>query len=167
MPRPAGSAETLEARRRQALRLLDRGYSLNKVADLVGCAPSSVMRWRDASAVGSNNALKVRFSPGRPPKLTDVQKRKLARLLLKGAMATGYRTERWTLQQISEVIEKRFRVRYHRSHVARLMHELRCTFQKSERRAIEQDEAKVRRWKKKQWKRIKTTLRGWAPISSL
>ena len=36
MPRPKGSAELLEARRRQALRLLDEGYSLNEVGRMVG-----------------------------------------------------------------------------------------------------------------------------------
>jgi hypothetical protein len=40
-----GSAAVLEARRHRALRLLDQGRSLNEVARLLDCAPSSVMRW--------------------------------------------------------------------------------------------------------------------------
>ncbi len=167
MPSPKGSAKILEARRRQALSLLDKGYSLNEVGDLLGCAPSSVMRWRDARAAGGQKALKVRFSPGRPPKLTEEQKKKLMKLLLKGAVASGYRTELWTLKRIAEIIKKRFRVQYHPSHVARLMHDTGWSCQKPERRAVERDEAEIRRWKKKEWPRIKKMPRGWAPISSL
>ena len=48
MPRPKGSAELIEARRHQALRLLDEGYTLNEVGRMVDSAASSVMRWRDA-----------------------------------------------------------------------------------------------------------------------
>ena len=67
MPRPKGSAELIEARRRQALRLLDEGYSLNEVGRLVGSAASSVMRWRGEGARqrGGEAALKVRRSPRR------------------------------------------------------------------------------------------------------
>ena len=166
MPRPKGSAQVLEARRREGLRLADQGYSLNEVGRLLGCAASSVMRWRDLRAKGGTKALKVRFSPGRPPRLTAARKRQLTRVLLKGAIANGYRTELWTLQRIAEVIRKHFRVRYHRSHVARLMHELGWSCQKPERRALERDEAEIRRWKKKEWPRIKKKLRGWVPTSS-
>ena len=166
MPRPKGSAELIEARRRNALRLVDQGYSLNEAARLVACAASSVMRWRTARARGGKNALKVRFSPGRPPRLSAAQKRRLTKILLRGAIANGYRTELWTLRRIAEVIERRFGVRYHWSHVARLMHGLRWSSQKPERRALERDEAKIRRWKKHEWPRLKKKLRGWAPTSS-
>src|SRR5712691_7620205 len=48
MPRPKGSADLLEDRRKRALALLDAGHSLNEVGRRIGCHPSSVMRWRDA-----------------------------------------------------------------------------------------------------------------------
>ncbi len=48
MPRPKSSAELIEARRHQALRLLDAGYTLNEVGRMVDSAASSVMRWPDA-----------------------------------------------------------------------------------------------------------------------
>jgi len=89
VPRPKGSAELIEARRRQALRLLDEGYSLNEVGRMIGSAPSSVMRWRDALQSGGEEALKVRFSPGRPPALTAAQRKQIVKLLLKGAMTTA------------------------------------------------------------------------------
>ena len=106
----------------------------------------------------------VRFSPGRPPKLSDPQKRKLEKILLKGAMAHGFRTELWTTPRIGQVIEKAFGVRYHPDHIGRLMSWLGWSHQKPERRAIERDEERIKRWTTKEWPRIKKTLQGWVPI---
>lgn len=162
-----GSAEWLGQRRRRALKLLKEGLSLNEVGRRMDCAPSSVMRWRDAYQREGKEALKVRFSPGRPPRLTKSQRRRLLKILLKGAIANGYRTELWTTQRIAEVIKKHFGIRYHRDHVGRLMHSLGWSHQKPERRAVERDEEQIERWKRKEWPRVKKTLVGWVPTSSL
>jgi transposase len=167
VPRPKGSAELIEARRRQALRLLDEGYSLNEVGRMTGSAASSVMRWRDARHSGGEEALKVRFSPGRPPTLSAAQRKQLVKVLLRGAMANGFSTELWTTGRVATLIHKRCRVQFHRSHVARLLHELGFSCQKPQRRALERDEARIEQWKRKDWPRIKKTLRGWVPTSSL
>ena len=167
MPRPKGSADLLEDRRRRALALLDSGLSLNEVGRRMGCNASSVMRWRDARRRGGAKALRVRFSPGRPWKLDAAERRRLIALLLEGPIAHGYRTNLWTTSRIAEVIRRKFGVRYHRAHVGRLMHSLRWSPQKPERRALERDEKKVERWKEKNWARVKKTLHGWAPISYL
>jgi transposase len=164
--RPKGSAEVLEDRRRRALKLLTGGLSLNAVARGLGCAASSVMRWRSAFRRRGPEGLKVRAAPGRPPKLTPGQQRRLLRVLLKGAMANGYRTELWTTARIAEVIERTFGVQYHRDHVGRLMHQLEWSHQKPESRALERDEARIAQWKRRQWPRVKKTLRGWGPTSS-
>jgi len=167
MPRPKGSADLLEDRRKRALTLLDLGFSLNEVGRRMGCHASSVMRWRDARRRGGAKALRVRFSPGRPWKLSAAQRKRLIAWLLEGSMAQGYRTNLWTTTRIAELIWRKFGVHYHRAHVGRLMHSLRWSPQKPERRALERDEKKVERWKVKDWPRVKKTLRGWAPISSL
>ena len=167
MPRPKGPAEVIEARRHQALRLLDEGFSLNEVGRILDAAPSSVMRWRDARKSGGEQALKVQFSPGRPATLTNRQRRKVVKLLLKGAMANGFSTELWTSARVAILIQKHCRVQFHRSHVARLLHELGFSCQKPERRALERDEEKIEQWKRKRWPQVKKTLRGWVPTSSL
>lgn len=163
MPRPAGSADLLEDRRKRALQLLDFGLSLNEVARRIGCNASSVMRWRNARRRGGAKALKVRFSPGRPWKLNAAQRKRLIALLLKGPTAHGYRTNLWTTTRIADVIRRKLGIRYHRAHVGRLMHSLQWCPQKPERRALERKEAEIKRWKKNKWPRIKKTLSGWAP----
>jgi len=166
MPRPKGSSDLLEDRRRRALALLKTGLSLNEVGRRIRCAASSVMRWFNAWRRGGAAALKVGLSPGRPPKLRPAQRRRLVKLLLKGPLAHGYRTNLWTTARIAEVIEREFGVNYHRDHVGRLMHSLGWTHQKPETRALERDEEAIQRWKRQDWPRVKKTLLGWAPISS-
>jgi len=167
VPRPKGSAELIEARRLQALRLLDKGFSLNEVGRMLELAPSSVMRWRNARDSGGQEALKVRFSPGRPRALTDRQRRKIVKLLLKGALANGFETELWTTRRVASLIEEHCHIQFHRGHVARLLHEMGFSCQKPERRALERDEQKIEEWKRKRWPQVKKTLRGWVPTSSL
>ncbi|HUW62218.1 MAG TPA: IS630 family transposase [Candidatus Bathyarchaeia archaeon] len=165
--RPIGSPDVLQGRRLRAIDLLDQEHSLNEVARWVGCSPSSVVRWRDAFVGGGIQALNPKPTPGRPPKLTRKQKRRLVRLLLKGATAHGYATDLWTTQRIANLVENHFGVQYHRDHIGRLMHDLNWTHQKPERRALERDDAAIHDWKRTQWPRIKKTPRGWVPISSL
>ncbi|MFQ5471404.1 MAG: winged helix-turn-helix domain-containing protein [Dehalococcoidia bacterium] len=164
--RPKGSAEVLARRRRRALALLDEGLSLNEVARRMDCQASSVMRWRDTRDRVGEKVFEVGASPGRPSRLTPAQKKRLLRLLLKGPMAHGYSTDLWTCDRIAKLIRREFGVRYHRDHIGRLMHQLGWSYQKPERRALERDEEKIDRWKRKNWPRVRKTLRGWVPTSS-
>ncbi len=161
--RPKGSAELLSDRRKRALKLLGENWSLNEVARRIGCAASSVMRWRNAWRRRGADSLRVRFSPGRPRRLTRRQERRLVRILLRGAVANGYRTELWTMKRVAEVIEKTFHVPCHFNTAGQILHRLTWTHQKPERRALERDEKAIERWKRKDWPLVKKTPRGWAP----
>src|SRR5438270_6053917 len=167
MSRLKGSADMLEDRRRRALTLWDKGLSLNEVGRRIQCAASSVLRWLRARRRGGPDALRVRFSPGRPWKLDARQRRRLVKLLVKGAQEHGYRTQLWTTARIAELIRREFGVHYHCDHVGRLMHSLNWSPQKPETRAIERDEEAIERWKRKDWPRVKKTPRGWAPTQFL
>lgn len=164
--RPKGSAEVLAARRRRALKLLDEGLSLNEVARRIGCQASSVMRWRDRRARVGQKVFEVGTSPGRPPKLSLAQKRRLVRRLGKGPLAHGYTTDVWTCDRVRRLIWREFRVRYHRDHVGRLLHQLGLSPQKPERRALERDGARIERWKRKRWPQVKKTQRAGKRTSS-
>ena len=161
--RPKGSAELLSDRSKRALKLLGENWSLNEVARRIGCAASSVMRWRNAWRRRGADSLRVRFSPGRPRRLTRRQERRLVRILLRGAVANGYRTELWTMKRVAEVIEKTFHVPCHFNTAGQILHRLTWTHQKPERRALERDEKAIERWKRKDWPLVKKTPRGWAP----
>jgi transposase len=131
VPRPKVSAEQMEARRRQALQLLGKGYSLNKVSRMIGSAASSVMRWRATLEAGGEEALKVRFSPGRPSSLSPAERERLVAQLLQGAMASGFSDDLWTTERVAIVIHRYCKAQFHRSHVVRLMHNLGFQCQES------------------------------------
>jgi len=158
-----GSAEMLSDRRRRALNLLRENLSLNEVGRRIGCAASSVMRWRNAWRRRGADALKVRCSPGRPRKLTPRQQQQLVRLLLRGALAYGYRTELWTTKRVAEVIQRTFHVPCHYNTAGNLLHRINWSPQRPEGRALERDEQAIELWKRQDWPRVKKTPRGKVP----
>ncbi len=83
---------------------------------------------------------------------------RLLRELLRGAIAHGYGTDRWTTKRIAGVIERRFGVHYHRAHVSRLLARNNWTPQKPERRARERDEVASARWPRTRWPRAEKGL---------
>lgn len=156
--RPVGSAAELERRRRRAIELLENGLSITGVAQRLGCSHSSVILWRDTLRRKGAAALRAKPVPGRPTKLTRAQMTQIPKLLLRGPAAWGYSTDLWTTDRVARVIEKRFRVRFHRAHVGRLLGRLGWSCQKPERRAIERDEAAIEQWKRYGWVAIKKKL---------
>jgi len=87
----------------------------------------------------------------------------LERVLLKGPRAAGYPTELWTLARVANIIRRVFGVRYHPSHVWRLLHQMDWSCQKPERRALERDEAAIEEWKRRRWPHIKKRRTTWRP----
>jgi transposase len=153
--RPPGTARQLEQRRRQAIRLLKAGKNLSAVALAVHSSVSSVFRWRQSYRRKGWKGLRPRPTPGRPPRLSVGQKGRLLKLLLRGPVAAGYRTDLWTLRRVAEVIADHFGVRYHPCHVWRLLTDLGWSCQKPERRACQRDEEAIARWKRYRWPHIK------------
>lgn len=161
--RPPGSPEQLEKRRRSAVQLLKSGRTLSAVAGKVHASVSSVSRWWHTYERDGRLGLRPKPTPGRPAALSEAQKRKLVALLLKGAVRAGYATDLWTLARVAELIHRQFGVRYHPSHVWKLLIGLGWSCQKPERRAIERDEAAVDQWKHAEWPRIKKRRSTWGP----
>ena len=161
--RPPGTAQQLAARRLYAVRLLKKGRSLSDVARALGSSVSSVFRWWQAFRKKGTNGLRPVPAPGRPPKLTPAQKRKLMRILSRNALAAGYATDLWTLGRIAEVTQRHFGVRYHPCHVWKLLRGLGWSCQKPETRARERDEKAIEHWKRYRWPHIKKGRKTWGP----
>ena len=161
--RPQGTPQQLEKRRRQAIQLVKAGKKLSAVARWVGASKSSVSRWYAAYRKSGEEGLRPKPTPGRPPKLTKPQKRKLVSLLQLGPLAHGYRTELWTLKRIAQLVRKQFRVHYHPHHVWRLLQAMGWSCQKPDRRALQRDEAAIAHWKRYRWPHIKKRRATWRP----
>ena len=153
--RPQGSAVELEARRRMAASLLSNGSTCVEIAELMEVDLSSVKRWKAAWKKGGVEALAAKPHPGRTPRLSCVQKRQLEKILLRGPLKAGYRTDLWTCARVAEVSHKRFDVDYHVDYVGRFLHTLGWTCQKPEQRARERDEARIAHWRAHVWPRLK------------
>jgi transposase len=77
------------------------------------------------------------------------------KILSAGPLKSGYRTDLWTCPRVAEVIERNFGIRFHPGHVWKLLRSLAWSCQKPEQRARERDERAVRRWRQRDWPRIK------------
>lgn len=161
--RPPGTPDQLEKRRRRAVQLLESGQTLTVVAHRVGAALSSVFRWWHTYRRKGTRGLDAKPTPGRPPRLSTGQKRQLLKLLTRGALHAGYRTDLWTVPRVTELIHQQFGVRYHPAHVWKVLTALGWSCQKPERRAVERDEVAIARWKRDEWPRIKKRRATWRP----
>ena len=153
--RPKGSAKALEARRQRAATLLEGGLGIREVARQVGSSPSSVKRWKEVIETGEKEALMAKPHPGRPSRLSPEQREGLLGLLLEGPLAHGYGSQLWTLPRIAKVIEDRFGVRYHPTHVWKILRACGWSCQKPQRWSKERDEEQIQAWRKERWPDIK------------
>jgi putative transposase len=83
-----------------------------------------------AAREGGEDALHARPRKGAEPKLTPEELKSLPELLAQGATEYGFLEEIWTCARVAPVIEWEFGVRYHKSHVSRLLKDLGWTPQK-------------------------------------
>ncbi len=148
--------EQMEERRLQAGRMLRCGrLSKAEIARQLGVSRMAVCHWAKQLAEGGLRRLRQRKRSGRPPKLNQEQRKILRRLLKRGAKAFGFRSDRWTLSRIQQVIERELHVVYHPNYVARVLDQMGWSLQMPLPRAKERDEALIRAWLEKDWPRIK------------
>jgi transposase len=148
--------EQMEERRLEGGRLLKEGkLSKAAIARQLGVTRGSVTAWAKAIEAGGLRRLRQRKSSGRKPKLTAEVKKKLKRLLDRGALAAGFPTDRWTLVRVSELLKKEFDISYHPNALGRVLDRLGYSVQKPLSRAAERDEELVKAWLTKDWPRIK------------
>jgi transposase len=114
-------AAVLEARRLAALPRIASGESLSAIARQLGVSRQAVHQWSQQYHRRGAAGLRRRARPGRPPKLSRQQLAQLPSLLARDAKTYGYLTAAWTSQRFADLLWKRFRVRYCRSYVSRLL----------------------------------------------
>lgn len=155
--RPQGSPAELEQRRLRAIALLRRDIPVHVVAERLGVDRRSVRRWKRAHRRLGRAGLRARPASGRPPKLSAAQRRRLARLVVAGPEAAGYRTSLWTCRRIVDLIQHHFAVVYHPDHVGRLLRACGFSPQRPQPRAKERDDRRVREWIQVDWTTVKKT----------
>ena len=162
--RPQGNPHMLEKRRRLAVRLLKQGRTYRSVAQELNASLSSVVRWHQTYQQKGRGGLKPTPNTGRPPRLSEQQKKTLVHVLVNGPLKAGYSTDLWTLKRIGQVVQQRFRVRYCTGNLWNLMNGLGWSCQKPQKRAKERREEAIRYWKHHVWPHIKKGRSAWSPL---
>lgn len=154
--RPFGKSKSLEKKRVQAVRyVVQDKHSTAEAAKKCNVSIRSIQLWVAQYRKLGLRGIKLRKTPGRPSRMTAHQKKKLERILLKGAMGCGFSTDLWTCPRIVRVIEDKFGITYHVDHIVRLLGSLGWSAQTPQRRAMERDEKKIKQWKRYRWVQIK------------
>jgi transposase len=153
--RPHGTGAELERRRRLAVTRIRSSYTQQEVADFFDVRLRSVERWMQAYRKRGMAGLKAKPHPGRPPKLSVAQERQVLQWFRRSPREFGFATELWSAPRVTQVIQRKFRKKFHPRYVNQWLAERRITPQKPERQARERDQRKVRRWLREEWPRIK------------
>jgi transposase len=137
------------------------------VALKLGVTRQSVNRWRRQERQFGHPGLKKAGRAGRKPQLTANDLSRVEVALKRGPEALGYSTGLWTLRRVVELIQKVCGVRYSTVHAWRILQQLRWSCQRPVGRALERDEAAIRRWKRERWPEIKKKPKKSGERSSL
>jgi transposase len=140
-----------EWRRFRAWDLAQQGWKQRDIATALGVTEGAVSQWLKRAREGGRDSLRRRIASGPPHRLTPEQRARLPALLAHGAEAHGFKGDLWTAARVTDVIRRAFAVRYHPSHVNRLVRALGLSAQQSEVRAAQRDPAKVDAWLKERW----------------
>lgn len=141
-------------RRLSVLVMIGGRMVLENILGLWNVSQQSVYNWLNEFLADRWESLAYEKAPGRPPRLTKSQKRKLAGWIEAGPEACGYATGCWTSVLIQELIYQKFQVLYNRFYVCELLRNLGFSFQKARFVSAHLDEEARRNWMETEWPRI-------------
>jgi transposase len=150
MARPEGwTKEELEARRKQAIRLLNRtDMSIAEVAEVEGVSRQSVNEWKNAYEEEGMKGLDAKPSGGgREPELPEKKLPELEELLLEGAEAHGFEGDLWTLPRVARLLEEQFDVDVTPRTASNYLDKLGWSNQRPQRRAAKRDPDEIDQWR--------------------
>jgi transposase len=147
-----------EKRRFHAVSLERKGWKQKDIAIALDVSKGAVSQWLKTFKKEGKEILQAHPHTGRPPGLADKEKQFIPDLLSHGAESYGFHGDVWTCSRVRKVIEIEFGISYHKSHVARLLKELKWTPQQPIKRATQRDEDAIAYWRKHTWIDMKKKL---------
>ena len=147
------------SRRVRAVLLNHDKKSSSEISVTLNVSRSKVSHWlKTYEEQGFEGLLDAKI-PGRPSRLTDLQKILLCDIVDSGPISYGLLTGVWTSKLISEIIEDEFSITYHPSHVWKLLQEFGFSVQSPKRRLANADNEKRLKWIKETYPSIKKKLK--------
>lgn len=141
-------------RRLSVLIMIGSRMVLESILALWNISQQSVYNWLKEFIAYGWDSLEYEKAPGRPPRLTKSQKRKLSEWIEAGPETCGYTSGCWTSVLIQDLIYQKFHVLYNRFYVCELLRNLGFSFQKARFVSDHLDEAARRTWMETEWPRI-------------
>jgi transposase len=141
-------------RRLSVLVMIGERMGLPVILAVWNISQQTVYHWLRDFVVNRWDSLRYRNAPGRPPRLTKTQKRRLSDLIEAGPEAAGYATGCWTSVLIQDLIYQEFHVLYNRFYVCELLHNLGLSYQKARFVSDHLDEEARQRWMQAEWPKI-------------
>lgn len=152
---PKEKADWKEERRKRAWALYESGWQQNEIAEALGVTRGAVSQWIKRAQRGGEEALNTPPRTGRPVRLSRADRRRLVKMLAKGAEAFGFRGAVWTNPRVAKLIQRELGVRYHPAHVSRILKELGWTPQKPLVQAKQRKPEEIERWWQERWPELK------------
>src|ERR687890_399593 len=153
--------QTLEAMRLRAVDAVESGVHPEDVAASLGMGRGTVYGWLAKYREGGRDALKARPVPGRPPKLSGEQMRRLYTMVA-GAdprqLEFGFAL--WTRDMVRELIRREFTVSLSAVSVGRLLRTLGLSPQRPLWRAWQADPDAVQRWRDEEFPAIRAQAKA-------
>jgi transposase len=147
------------SKRLRAGDLIERGFDNEEIMEILEASLSSVKRWRKKVNEEGLSGLSRKSGTGRTSKLSCEQLAELKEIVLKGAIAAGYPTDRWTSRIVADLIRKKWNIRYCRSQVRKILNDLGLSYQKPDVKSTKHSQEVVEHWKEYDWRRIKKSGR--------
>lgn len=148
--------QTLEVLRLRAVRQVLAGAHPEEVAAALGMHAKTVYGWLAKYRVGGESALKAKPVPGRPPKLSLEQARRVYTLVTgTDPRQLQFDFALWTRDMVGQLIAREFGVSLSRTAVGRLLRTMGLSPQRPLWRAWQADPDAVARWKEVEFPAIR------------
>ena len=148
--------KTLEQLRIRAVRQIEQGVHPEQIAQALGMTRAAVYSWLAKYREGGLDALKARPVPGRPPKLSGAQLRRLYALIVSNdPRQLQFAFALWTRDMVRDLIRREFGVHLSAVSVGRLLRKLGLSPQRPLYRAYQQNPEAVQRWRVEDYPQIR------------
>ena len=153
-PNRALSQKEMEARRLRAVPYFNKGWSLRRIGKKLGVSPIAVHQWKVAWSQRGRNGLKSgRYGP--TSKLSLSKEKAVCQKILKGAEASGFSGDFWTLNRLTSAIRTWTGAMYQDRSIWHVLKRLGFSCQKPAKRAVERDEKAIKTWLQRTWPTVK------------